>query len=219
VNNSKPILFNGEMVKAILSGRKTQTRRIMKPQPTYSWTGAKWGNPVFHVKKGEGTSLPYAAERCPCPYGKVGGSLWVRETVYAFGDYYYTGKLTESGKREVEFVDFTLKAKLKYIYAAETTLPKPSSKFELSWHKRPSIFMPRWASRINLEITKIRVEKLQGISQIDICSEGLNSTLPPKALYANFEKLWNGINEKRGFSWDSNPWVWVIEFKKAEVKA
>lgn len=154
-------------------------------------------------------------ERCSC-----NDRLWVKESFYAYGKYRYTGKLTKNGKREVEFFDCTQDANGTYRYVADESIPKPKSRFEFDWHRRPSIFMPREASRINLEITGVRVERLQEITEEDANAEGFPDTFRRNGSYESTElgkwkfiELWDSLNAKRGFGWDVNPWVWVIEFK------
>lgn len=174
----RPILFSGEMVRAILDGRKTQTRRVIKPQ-------------------GE----PYTIEDVDvlkCPYGIPGDRLWVRET---FADL-----------RGMGFGH-------KWAYRADTPEGSESDRIRIGYGVRwkPSIHMPRWASRITLEITDIRVERVQDITYIDAKAEGVEYekgyTDPREA----FATLWNSINAKRDYGWAMNPWVWIIEFKGEAV--
>jgi len=177
-----PILFSGEMVRAILDGRKTQTRRVVKL-------------PVSEI----GKMVKYRGDWVlPCewsPYGKSGDRLWVRETWWQWGG-------TEK----------------RISYRADT-LPSfaPNGGF------RPSIFMPRWASRITLEVVDVRVERLQDISEDDAKAEGVmasggwnaDDTEYCVGYRTAFSRLWDSINAKRGYSWATNPWVWAVEFKVA----
>ena len=165
----RPILFNGPMVRAILDGRKTMTRRIVKAGTRDDWNA--------------------------CPYGVIGDRLWVRETWRCFGG------------REYEYQQH----QPSIIYRADDG---PTHN-EGGW--RPSIFMPRWASRITLEITGVRVERLQDISEADAEAEGCTGDHRADRdsdAAQEFRSLWNQINGKRA-SWDSNPWVWVVEFRRA----
>ncbi len=183
----RPILFNGSMVRAILDGRKTQTRRIVKnicdpiliddilpADPKGFW--------CFH---GNDPSVCI-----DCPFGQVGDRLWVRETwapVSTFDPSPETGAL----------------------YRADPVYDGAN----VEWRWKPSIHMPRWASRITLEVTGVRVERLNEISESDAISEGV--TLPNPELetyYSGFKRLWQSINGDH--SWSLNPWVWVIEFKR-----
>ena len=201
--SSKPILFNSEMVRAILDGKKTQTRR------------------VFKTKEGE---AEFTRSLKPSPYGQVGDTLWVRETFYAYGKWVKDGT-TKAGEQAYKFLDLTPENQALDYYYAATEKPtvvctKIDKKHGLkSWFKRPSIFMPKWASRITLKITDIRVERVQDISERDAASEGVNTPYPPDEtkLFSDyrerFEILWDSINAKRGYSWESNPYVWVVKFE------
>lgn len=198
----RPILFSGEMVKAILAGRKTQTRRVIKPQPD----DGPWPNAASHIEWHDLlTDTDYYVACGHCPYGKIGDHLWVRESWLRIG------------------------ASTEVWYKADGVFLEGRT----TW--RPSIHMPRWASRIKLEITGIRVERVQAISENDARAEGITSHTDnlgskrsnPTRIYpafpekdggfltarAAFECLWDSINAKRGYGWDRDPWVWVIEFR------
>lgn len=192
--NERPILFSTPMVKAILDGRKTMTRRVMKPQP-------EEGAYLHHY---EDDGIAFAN---PCVFHKyryvVGDRLWVRET-------------------------FHIVPPNMIFYKTD-----PENKAKTGW--KPSIFMPRCASRITLEITSIKVERLQDITEDDAIKEGI----PDKySSYSNeyqiwsesrkkylsghtaikvFEQLWNSINGKK-YPWAADPWVFAIEFKRVENK-
>ncbi len=191
----RPILFSGPMVRAILDGRKTQTRRVMNTR----------GVPAdeFWAKQ----------EQRKRPAYEVGDHLWVRETWRLSGQYalYQPRELTTWAERTG--------ATIAYRADADDGVAP--------W--RPSIHMPRWASRSTLEVTDVRVERLQDIGEIDARAEGIwyqcgskeitrgylscdESVLYDTALQA-FAGLWDSLNAKRGYGWDTNPWVWVIEFK------
>lgn len=181
------ILMNGPMVRAILDGSKTQTRRILSPQPEYVWG---WGVPnsdpehfCAHVRY-PGRHQPDPWVRCPYGVppnrGKLGSRLWVRET----------WREGPSGA----------------LYRATDDDGTPA----VRW--KPSIHMPRRYSRITLEIVSIRVERVKQISDADILSEGFPEDPPSYA--EGFAGVWDRINGKRGFGWDVNPFVWVIEFKR-----
>lgn len=176
----RPILFSTEMVRAVLEGQKTQTRRIIKKQPhgAGEWVRqlASWLFPNVN---------PYI--KLKCPYGQPGDRLWVRETF-----------LIERSQHK-DYYEY--KANYSDTFAGD-----------VCW--KPSIFMPREAARILLEVTDVRVEKLQDISEEDAIAEGSNfygsgyGLLTAKEIY---ETIWESINGKG--SWDKNPWVWVITFK------
>lgn len=199
----RPILFSGPMVRAILDGSKTQTRRVIKPQPDaveiYQWaSGPDAGNyydvlrcynpPARFQSCASGWSV-----NCPGPFkipGQPGDRLWIRECCHI------SRPLHEGDTGSVEY---------RADYADE-----PAE--GIRW--RPSIHMPRWASRITLEIVSVRVERLQEISRGDAMAEGcpipnMASGPDPRHWY---EELWNSINGSG--SWEANPFVWVVEFKR-----
>ena len=188
---ARPILFSASMINALLDGRKTQTRRVVKAAPSAFpswWEKFHWAT-LRHFKKGALTH---------CPYGEKGDLLWVRETFCPIDD-------TEFG--ESRWVDYRATPKYSAKHPAGWD-NEPDSPDALKW--KPSIFMPKWASRITLEIKDVRVERLQDISDKDVKSEGVEFGNWCMARF-EFEQLWQSINGKE--SWDNNPWVWVIEFK------
>ncbi|WP_072166374.1 hypothetical protein [Erwinia sp. Leaf53] len=218
------IIFNAEMVRAILDGRKTQTRRIVKGQRT----GEVWSVKPAGVKKHNRHthdwwlptgSLPYSALPA-CPFGQPGDRLWVRETWSEdFANYYPNDRVwyaaNDDRRRDIEIVDG-----VRGIYSPESDVHVP-----FRW--RPSIHMPRWASRITLEITGVRVERLYSISEPDAVSEGLSPirwySHPTEGVVRDtggmvatirFKELWSSIYGVD--SWQANPWVWVVEFKRVE---
>lgn len=205
----RPILFSGPMVRAILAGNKTQTRRVVKPQPAGAWA---------------------APGKTSCPYGQPGDRLWVRESTHRrpmlnlltgepLADKYDGGAYTADG--------------------ADVLTPEG---FDLAWwYSRkscPSIHMPRFACRLVLEVTGVRVERLQTITLDDLCEEGISELLEdpdsiPGRAFSHAEHAAIGgvpmkhIPEKYGFAalwdslngagaWDANPWVWVVEFCRAD---
>jgi hypothetical protein len=205
----RPILFSTEMVRAILDGRKTQTRRILKVPKSLGEFHDVFDDEVYpNGAIGIDTSIYHNASLY-CPYGKVGDLLWVKET-FCFVEAY-----------DGYGVEFKADDKILALDVDEWSSPKglqvPHKEIfdagDVKW--RPSIFMPRVFSRITLEITNIRVERVQEISESDAEAEGFGNGFPN---LAKFRKLWNEINSKRGFSWESNPFVWVIEFKVLEGK-
>lgn len=227
------MIFNGEMVRAILDGRKTQTRRIMKPQPGPCPRGGHWWpsnvfKTMLHVEEemqnGKGGWGGLVGDACP--FGDVGDRIWVRET--------FTGHYLDDDQIQ-DIKDGRDKASSLCEYRADY----PDG-YQAADGWTPSIHMPRWASRILLEITDVRVEQLNAISPEDAESEGLERTnftgfgdepglpsypepdvyfdplkkqwkeYPPEA----FAGLWESIYGEE--SWKANPWVWVIEFKRVE---
>lgn len=216
----RPILFSGPMVRAILAGQKTQTRRVIKPQPVRfinpTWPTHGWRE-VPHMGGWEVTwhqdSLtPTQAIGEYCPYGAPRDLLWVREThvVTAGGNVLY----------KADNPDLT--------------------------NCRPSIFMTRQHSRITLEVVSVRVERLQEITEEDAIAEGVEMGIWDQAIVArdyssgddwfqswtddapgyvhenclarsSYRTLWDRINEKRGYGWQANPWVWAVEFRAVKA--
>jgi hypothetical protein len=183
-----PILFSGPMVRAILEGRKTQTRRVVKfplIDRNYMGNEVAWCETNAMLREGHHEL---------CPYGASGDRLLVRETWRCRGGREYEYQHHQPSivyKADAEAVDF----------------------LQAEW--RPSIYMPRWASRITLEIVSVKVERVAEISPRDAISEGfpvVSNGLESQIEW--FRSLWDSINSKRGFGWDKNPWVWVVEFKR-----
>ena len=206
----KPILFNGEMVKAILEGRKAQTRRVIKPQPV---DGSVWDKDsmLFIVP------MSRLGIMRNCPYGQVGDRLWVRETHYRFGRWVPNG-FSKTGKQKWTFKAGTFE--VLYMDNPPTlSVLRNSNRMERGWFKRPAIFMPRWASRITLEITSVKVERVQDIDIGGAYAEGAvpyeRGDGPWDDPYAvgHFRDLWDSINAKRGYGWESNPWDFALTFK------
>lgn len=185
----RPILFSAPMVRSLLNCTKSQTRRVVKPQPVIHW-----------VVPGE----------VSCPYGQPGDRLWVRESWRVCGGCEYEYQQDHS----------------QVMYRAT----HQEDGFPLGWESykwRPSIHMPRWASRINLEITAVRVERLADISKDDAMAEGI--VIQPDGGFGladsthynfsdptdSYASLWESINGAG--SWFANPWVWVVEFKRVKA--
>lgn len=187
----RPIIFSGSMVRAILDGAKTQTRRVIKPQPNV------FCKHLESKQTAEGFCFGDMVDNymARCPYGIPGDRLWVRETWQNVAD-----------------MNICHPADGYVVYRATD----PDWETMDGWRWRPSIFMPRSASRILLEITDIRVERVQDISWQNCVKEGYLGDMPMVDGKPWFRKLWNSINAKRGYSWESNPWVWAIEFKRVE---
>lgn len=210
----RPILFSAPMVRAILEGRKTQTRRTMKSQP---WARPEPEDGLWRLYAGDEGMAPF-----PCPYGQPGDRLWVRETWTS----YATMTRAERAKSSATYEKFLAGAYHNIVQAA-ADIPTPTGGPEYLYGAdfdaetfadlrpwRPSIHMSRRGSRILLEITGVRVERVQEISEKDALAEGCRSQIKHSAAFAD---LWDSINAKRGFGWDANPWVWVIEFKRVKV--
>ncbi|EPY4717324.1 hypothetical protein ABN209_05480 [Klebsiella pneumoniae] len=203
------MIFNAEMVRAILDGRKTQTRRPIKwKQTRFTEIG----------EREDGSKWPWSedAEHAfdfwhPCPFGSVGDRIWVRET--------FQGPLFDFDLMDSYCKDSTPFEKSEFCVYKADGVPAPEfydADDELHCCWRPSIHMPRWASRILLEITGVRAERLKSISDRDALREGC-STADMKSgdcVADVFARLWASIYGDE--SWNSNPWVWVIEFKRIE---
>ena len=209
------IIFTPDNIRAIIEGRKTQTRRVVKPQP--SWVMEKTA--LIGNRAGMQNAL--------CPYGVPGDHLWVRETFIAGwpADDGYLRKFDDKGNERPKTVWYRATPESEFMWLTDDG----SMTDIIPW--KPSIFMPRWASRIMLEITDVRVQRLQDISKVDALAEGI-SVLPlqsvddPTAWYQStpgnhqarsaeesYAKLWDSINRKT-HPWSSNPWVWAITFKR-----
>lgn len=228
----RPILFQGPMVRALLAGTKTQTRRALRDQPDeHHWQLL----PGYELKRSKIVTIK---ERCAvkfshsipqnrewetaldwllCPYGQPGDQLWVRETWndgYAF-------EVTEGSHRVVrDAVYYRADCRPDGLFAARP------------W--RPAIHMPRRASRIQLEVSDVRVQRLQDISEEDAKAEGIHKPVGSQFWHSNdlahlwdgggglsgetpqhaYRNLWERINGDR--SWDANPWVWAVSFKRVK---
>ncbi|MGU2444377.1 hypothetical protein ACTXHA_28590 [Burkholderia cenocepacia] len=199
-----PILFNEPMSAAARAGRKSQTRRVV------SGIALNWLESVNFTP--EYVALP---SNHFSPYGYAGDRLWVRETHIAYGRW-ETRYSAKKGRDEWHFVDMTLETGREYRFGGD--LPNAArGSATPTWWRRPSIFMPRAASRTLLEVTGVRVERLQSITDDDAVAEGI---LPPgmECIIGTprdgFRNLWDSLNAAHGHGWDTNPWVWVVEFRR-----
>lgn len=208
----RPILFSAPMVRAILEGRKTQTRRVVRDIIWHGYEGHCRVRLTPEDHKGNDVLDDFRDGRIRCPYGQPGDRLWVRETWATFAG---CGTVTYRASND------------------DNPMGSPER-----W--RPSIHMPRWASRIDLEVTGVRVERLQDISEADAMAEGIqllngrytfNGGLhESRTAVESFQALWDSINgqphierddsgreiARHDFSWDANPWVWVVEFRRVK---
>lgn len=204
----RPILFSAPMVRALLAGTKTQTRRVA-PIESFGVKQIEPGSITWAIRftkpigkdgvVGHYSGGLFTAEQASrivasqfCPYGQTGDRLWVRETwsTHRCFDHISPAALTTRS--------------LHYWADGEIKSGKG----------RPSIHMPRWASRITLEITGVRVERLQAISNEDAEAEGVKCDLSSLGFRDHFQTLWASINGAE--SWNANPWVWVVEFKRVQ---
>ncbi|WP_436590155.1 hypothetical protein [Pseudomonas aeruginosa] len=201
----RPILFNEQMVRAILEGRKTVTRRVMKPQPDFLGSMVDPNTPFKTLDAG-------LHARITCPYGEPGDRLWVREAWAA-----------DAQVDAIAPRDFSQGEPIWY--PADFSVRQTGCSMISKGRGRPSIHMPRWASRILLEITAVRVERLQDISEEQALAEGVHGEPCDHARQAcsdigcwgdtakgAFGFLWEQLNGAG--AWQANPWVWVVEFKR-----
>ena len=187
----KPIIFSTEMVRAILEGRKTMTRRVVKPQPFLVLSEQEWQARALSGIDYVRPLNSYTPEElvAKCPYGTSGDILWVRETWMHWGCTYCETDIC-----------YGMCSPAPYVY-------KATGDWDDDWKWRSPIHMPREATRIFLRVTKVRVERLQDITEEEAVKEGFLSN-------TEVMEYWDKLNAKRGFRWDQNPWVWVIEFDK-----
>lgn len=238
-NNSavreRPILFSAPMVRAILDGSKTQTRRVVK--------GVRADNclplrKATKTKDGVITHVMDAPARGLCPYGQAGDRLWVRET---WVELLHTSPATDEPvlcegdkliKHATSWVDG--KGRKRWNYDGKVIAYRATSPIEFCdgdgfggefanrddmprW--RPSIHMPRWACRVVLEVTGVRVERLQDISAEDCIAEGLSTNLREHDAVIHLRDQFRDLWTSTGGDWDANPWVWVVEFKRVDNSA
>jgi hypothetical protein len=239
----RPIILKQHEVLAVLSGRQTQFRRVVKPQPSPELLAA-----YAEIRQRYGDQKPDAAvlhECIPCPYGQPGDRLWVREAwadehplAIQEGRYSQAGRAGIPGPPPVEYRTiyradgeplqiwrkadqahpyFALGGPATQLYAEYPTVASNYTKRGQGIHWCNSIHMPRWASRITLAVTGVRVERLQDISDADAIAEGvsaINRLSKEQYRIKRYKDIWESINGPG--SWDANPWVWVVEFKRIE---
>lgn len=201
----RPILFNADMVSAVLDGRKTQTRRLLTPHHLKMIDAAASAGECYPLESGRQHANSQSYYREWCPFGAVGDRLWVRETFRVHSRATDVATLVYKASEQQSWTQQTHRVPIE-------KCNKPA--VVDTW--TPSIHMPRWASRITLEITGVRVERLQSISEEDAKAEGVKtecSVIGDKH-FLGFRSLWKSIYGDD--SWQANPWVWVVEFKRVE---
>ena len=241
----KPIIMSTEDVRAILDGRKTMTRQVIKPRPTHwddgervydkdSIVGPEFYAPVRVDKNGEqypgkevyGIYSDDGEYGCKAPY-QPGDVLWVREKWRTVDYEYCDGKWSAA----VERVDGTKDMRVSWYDNSDVGIPYEGPYSTIGW--KPSIHMPREAARLFLRVTDVRAERVQEIAFLDALDEGIKADFVPpdgwveddaiaiagamrsrNGATAAFRALWDTRNAKRGYGWDSNPWVWAIKFEK-----
>jgi len=223
-----PILFNSDMVRAILEGRKTQTRRIIKPQPWVRRTAIKLtlayhicDDPiladVWYLSDQNGDTSPLGK----CPYGKPGDVLVVKEG-------YRIRSCVSRGKNSVVRGYYTADDRRFKIQLTDAEYSRWNAR-KKPFDRTPGRFMYKSLARLKPVVKSVRVERVQDISEADCIAEGIEEStvhgLPAFYLYdgrahwtadprESFQTIWDFINAKRGYGWDKNPWVWVIEFER-----
>ncbi|WP_449102146.1 hypothetical protein [Pseudomonas extremaustralis] len=214
-HKERQILFIAPMVRAILSGQKTVTRRTVKPQPTLEtdeWVLDAGGTGTW---MGSGPSPATGGTRqtwgwANCPYGKPGDRLWVREAWVA------DAQVNEVAPRDLSQGE-------PILYPADGDMRQTGCSLIAPGKTRPSIHMPRWVCRILLEITDVRVERLQDISGDQAEAEGVDAAMCQQHLETSPSRFeckeavihgFAGLWQSTGGDWDTNPWVWVVEFKR-----
>ncbi|MBC8424460.1 hypothetical protein H8E07_10085 [bacterium] len=236
---TRPILFSGEMVRAILDGRKTQTRRILKPKVPWrgrSEGGHDWIPQDFCDEHGNQGDWVWAEggdthEIGRCPHGIPRDRLYVKEAAWMWCANVIDGT-TPTGRPKHRYIPI---AKVPPVFCATSDKPTepPTGEWPSPylWRYKTARFLPRWASRITLEVTGVRVERVGEISAADASAEGCGTVLvfegertPLLAIsgeakaadVARFRALWDSLNAARGFGWDTAPWVWVVEFQRVD---
>lgn len=212
----RPILFSGPMVRALLDGSKTQTRRVVKPQFAHDAIPCEMGatNERGHQISGHSGVWWCDAEgnhenAVRCPYGQPGDRLWVRE---AWSD-----------ECDPHWVMYRADHRAERRSGGELFDACSADELRLLHTWKPSIHMPRWASRITLEVTGVRVERVQDISEADAMAEGCGMLKPYSDHWQHrdvakeeYRCLWETLHPRMGETWGHNPWVWVVEFKRVE---
>jgi hypothetical protein len=221
----RPILFSGAMVRALLAGTKTQTRRVVKLPRALAKAGATmdgaWADgpspfapgAYLHVHKPSDDTW----HRVYSPYGYAGDRLYVRES-------WLPDAPRDATWADTEFFgckDAPLSLIPRRYRTPQYVLYRATwDGSDLRW--RPSIHMPRWASRISLELTGVRVERVQDIREADAIAEGCKRSgifrQESTTARGRYRELWDSLNKARGYGWDVNPWVWVLEFRRVEAR-
>ena len=205
----KSIIMSGNHPKLILDGIKTMSRRVIKPQPmewqiSSSIVGLSWkGTNLGSLSRDHRGSIAENYLATLCPYGQVGDRLWVREN--------WEIEQIEYPMAEISYVADVYGHDNQDVYIADKKLPKNLDRVQ------PSIHMFKDFSRITLEITEVRAERLQEITEDDVRAEGYDVHIELGARW--FVNTWDSLNAKQGYSWETNPWNWVIGFKEIQQES
>lgn len=202
--NEHPIFFSPKMVRALLNGSKKQTRRLVKPKPETDGFECLYGGQRIKFRWREDTASVHVPDYLYIwPSGKVGDKLWVRET------FAKVPVAWKDSKPNLPIVLTPQNPDEGIIYKADVTEPYPY----VNWC--PGTFMPRAMARIELEITEIRIQQLQAISEQDAMYEGVNKLCDSETFRDAFQRLWNTIHKPVCLDgWDANPWVWAVSFRR-----
>ena len=213
---SRPILFSAAMVRAILDGSKTQTRRILKPQLSFDPNDHQGTNLSGKSSAQEAIDQVIAS----CPYGQPGDQLTVKEDAWMWCGKLVSGLTQKTKKPKICWMETR---NTQPVYCADHPLipqgvPENGTHrvgdLNYMWRKKIARFVPAWASRITLEIVSIRIERLNEITHADAIAEGCppHPECPTQSVCGDYERLWESINGPG--SWNANPWVWALTFKR-----
>lgn len=218
----RPIIFSAESVRAILDGRKTETRRVIRVPRSYRspyrdfypahrwWVGPHPGGGWWAMdapdgpRPGDAEKMTAGTEGFPCPHGRRGHRLWVRET---WGCPSADHPRVKDGRRPEQ---------------GDRIAYRANNADDWQWSRAPDfvwrspIYMPRWASRLLLEVEEVAVERVQEIDEGGAAAEGVVGNRHRVPVDA-FRDGWDALNAKRGYSWEANPWVWVVRFRALEL--
>lgn len=227
---ARPIIFSGDMVRAVLSGAKTQTRRVMKPQPFRTSTyapgfGQRWVYRGHISEDYKGIPAMFGPFLPLCPYGVPGDRLWVRENIEAYEETdigYHVIRYAVDGRVVGEYTE----EQEGWAWGYRGSKPVCGHNYTQNTKHIPSIHMPKWATRIWLAVVSVRVQRVQDMTTADVWAEGISvggedvkhigSQQHVTCRMSKFAELWDSINAKRGYPWSANPWTWCVEFKLPE---